>query len=136
MTPTAPADFLAAPLSDFRQVEVLMLGPAGPGRERTHLVHKDHVARFMAATLELHHAPGINPHNGGATTPVGEIRVYTLRAAGPYWHTTPGLKGNGDAAGALTFETDELVDAWTSPALDAERRADEARELAVEAGLD
>lgn len=136
MTPTTPDAFLAAPLSDYRQVEVLMLGPTGPGATRTQLVHKDHVARFKAAMLELHYAPGVNPHNGGATTPVGEIRVYTLRTTGPYWHTTPGLTDNGNPAGAVLIETDAVVDLWTHPCLEAERRMAEARELAIEAALD
>ncbi len=54
-TCTTGEALLAAPMADFRIVELFTTGFT-PMRKV--LLHKDHVARFKTATLQLHHEPG------------------------------------------------------------------------------
>lgn len=127
---------LDAPLRDFRGIEITWRETAYPGETDMHIVHKDHVARFVAAKVELHGTPGINPHNRGATRAIATIRVHAFEAVGPYWHSTPGLAKNGDPAGAVEFRPQCGAYAWIHPEVEAQWRADEAAELALEAALD
>lgn len=70
------------------------------GEPSTHIVSESDFAKFLEATLELHHDPGINPHNGGETSRVVKITSRSLRPDGPFWWTVPGLKENFDPKGA------------------------------------
>ena len=82
-------------ISDFRFVRMEFCG-AGDGE---YIMHKDHVQRFVEASVKLHHSPGINPANGEQTTPIWRITSAPLHASS-YWWSTPSLEGNGGADGA------------------------------------
>ena len=76
----------------------------------TQVVRASHLGRFVVATLQLHHRPGINPHNGEKCAKLAKLTVRRLwkeaskvRASGPYWWSTPGLRWNDDPRGAKIY---------------------------------
>lgn len=82
-------------ISDFRFVRMEFC--ASPAAE--YIMHKDHVPRFVEASVKLHHNPGVNPGNGQKTAPIWRITSAPLHV-GTYWWTTPNLQGNDDPEGA------------------------------------
>jgi hypothetical protein len=82
-------------IADFRQVRMDFCY----GASNEYIMHKDHVARFVEASVKLHHTPGINPANKNTTAPIWRITSAPLHGSS-YWWTTPSLKGNDDPAGA------------------------------------
>jgi hypothetical protein len=62
-------------------------------------MHKDHVDRFVEASVKLHHTPGINPANKEPTSRIWRITSAPLHASS-YWWTTPSLEGNDNPEGA------------------------------------
>ena len=83
-------------LSDLRQV-TLYFRKSTPS---SYIVHKDEVAALVQASKRLHFEPGINPANGYKTAPIYQITVAELLFNGPYWWSTPSLKGNREPDGA------------------------------------
>lgn len=73
------------------------------GRAREHLVIESDVDKLVDASIRLHHDPGVNPHNGKKAAKLETICVSRLRASGPFWWSTPGLKKNSDPNGAVIF---------------------------------
>lgn len=110
LTPGMMSDIsIDMPISEFRLVHVHFKDRE---QHNTHLMHATQVDRFIQATVELHHSPGINPANNNKTLPISEISAYNIRSAGPYWWTTPGLAID-PAAGATTMDTDHRTHRWT-----------------------
>lgn len=82
-------------ISEFRLVRMSFCH--GSGHE--YIMHKDHVARFVEASVKLHHTPGINPANKEPTSRIWRIDSAPLHASS-YWWTTPSLDGNDSPDGA------------------------------------
>lgn len=78
------------------------------GGTTEYLVFDRDLAKFIKATLELHHCPGINPHTGKKTAKVIKITSRSLVSLGRFWWSTPGLKENDDPNGAEIWD-------WSSP---------------------
>jgi hypothetical protein len=100
-----------------------------------HYMHESQVETFIAASIALHHSPGINPHNGNPTSALWEIKVAPLGEETSYWWCCPDLMANHSAQGAqinqalwsICFLTDRK---WAHPILLAEEkksREDEAK---------
>lgn len=83
-------------ITEFRQVRMDFCY----GASNEYIMHKDHVARFVEASVKLHHTPGINPANKEPTARIWRITSAPLHGHS-YWWTTPSLKGNDDPAGAV-----------------------------------
>lgn len=83
-------------ISDFRFVRMEFCG----SQDGEYIMHKDHVAKFVEASVRLHHKPGINPANKVKTTPIWRITSAPLHASS-YWWTTPSLEGNDSPDGAF-----------------------------------
>lgn len=83
-------------IADFREVRMDFCY----GASNEYIMHKDHVARFVEASVKLHHTPGINPANKEPTAPIWRITSAPLHASS-YWWTTPSLEGNDNPEGAL-----------------------------------
>lgn len=96
------------PLSHFRLVQVHFEGQAGIV---THVVHASEVRRLLDALVELHHFPGINPHNGNPAARISEINVFFFKAGGPFWWSTPGL-GTRQEMGATVVDTGMRTHRW------------------------
>lgn len=73
------------------------------GKTSEELMLEGDVEKFVEASIQLHHDPGVNPHNGEKAAKVETICVQKIRASGPFWWTTPGLKKNDDPKGAVIF---------------------------------
>jgi hypothetical protein len=86
-------------ISDFRMVRMDFC----TGSAHEHIMHKNHVARFVEASVKLHHTPGINPANKEPTS-----RIYRITSAPlhqhVYWWSTPSLEGNDDPEGAAIIK--------------------------------
>jgi hypothetical protein len=76
----------------------------GNGSGHEYIMHKDHVAKFVEASVKLHHTPGINPANKEKTAPIWRITSAPLHASS-YWWTTPSLHGNDDPDGAFIVQS-------------------------------
>ncbi len=92
-------------------------------RDRSsHIVAESDLVKLVAATLELHYEPGINPHgpdDGGKATPLLCLAVKTLKPAGPFWWSTPGLERNDDDKGAVIFDWESALKiVWTRPGVE------------------
>lgn len=81
--------------------------------QSVHFVTSNELERLLEATVELHHDPGINPHNQGKTARAVRITGRKIRmdkrkvhAYGPYWWSTPGLANNDDPRGAKIYGGD------------------------------
>ena len=102
-----------------RLVEVRMhMRPKSPGcchDEQTSLMLEDQLLAFITATLELHFAPGVNPHTGGKTHPVWEIVLAKFGEPRSYWHTTPGLHAGLRGAAVLDWNEGHIVPVWRHP---------------------
>nr|AIA11767.1 Unknown Function [uncultured bacterium] len=82
-------------IRDFRLVRMSFC----EGHAQEHIMHKDHVARFVEASVKLHHTPGINPATKGKTAPIWRIESAPLHTD-TYWWATPSLDGRDEDAGA------------------------------------
>ncbi len=82
------------------------------GSTSAYLVSQSDLDRFLKATLELHHDPGVNPHSGGTTDKVVKITSRTLQSKGRFWWSTPGLKANDDPKGAEILEWSKEEILW------------------------
>lgn len=123
------------PLSQFRLVTMEWMEPSSWNDVQQNIVHESEVDTFLKATLELHYAPGLNPHNGNKCRIAREITVASFDAAGPFWWTTPGLKDNGDPSGATLLQSDgRSRRLWINPDYLAQLRANERAML--EEGLE
>jgi hypothetical protein len=69
------------------------------GASNEYIMHRDHVPRFVEASVKLHHTPGINPANKEPTSRIWRITSAPLRGCS-YWWTTPSLEGNDNPEGA------------------------------------
>ncbi len=83
-------------ITDYRQVRMDFCY----GKSNEYIMHKDHVARFVEASVKLHHTPGINPANKVTTAPIWRITSAPLYGSS-YWWTTPSLEGNDNPQGAI-----------------------------------
>lgn len=106
-------------------------------RHDKYVVHKSHVDAMRDAFVQLHHSPGVNPHNGEKTAEIWKLECGPLVANGPHWWTTPGLGKDKEAVGALLFGGLGRRPVWQHPELLAEieydrRRLMEAEERLVE----
>lgn len=82
---------LDQPIRNFVVIHVTIGDTFEEASIQTYITHESHVAGFVAAQIELHHEPGVNPFNGNKTTPIWRIETAPFTACGPYWWTTPGL---------------------------------------------
>lgn len=81
-----------------------------------HIVAEGDVLTFLTASLELHHQPGMNPHNENPASPVQVITAAVMRPKGPFWWSTPGLEDNYLEDGAVIFDWDPLPRIiWSHP---------------------
>jgi hypothetical protein len=71
---------------------------------KTYFVSFENVHKFILASARLHYYPGVNPHNGGQTVRIKEIRINKLQVTGPYWWSAPDLKENFSPGGAVMLE--------------------------------
>lgn len=86
-------------ITEFRQVRMYFCY----GASNEYIMHKDHVASFVEASVKLHHTPGINPANKEPTSPIWRITSAPLHGHS-YWWTTPSLEGNDDPTGAVIVQ--------------------------------
>lgn len=131
------------PIAQLRLVKVIFYhvdkqGNSIPDEGRVHYMHQSQVETFIAATIALHHEPGINPHSGGETAKLWEIKVCGLETdAKSYWWCDPTLKSNDSPQGArinqakwgILGPTDRV---WACPTLWAEEHRARERELQAE----
>jgi hypothetical protein len=123
------------PISQLRLVKVIF-GEGKTTSEHVHYMHESQVETFIAATVALHHSPGINPHNGIKTASLWEIKVCELGEQVSYWWCDPTLMKNHSAQGAqinqakwsICFLTDRK---WAHP--DLLRKEKEQREADAKA---
>ncbi|QIG68103.1 hypothetical protein EVB55_168 [Rhizobium phage RHph_Y68] len=101
-------------LSDLREVVLHFLN--GGSRE-TDIIHKDDVAAYVQAKIELHFNPGINPGTKEKTSELASIRVGEFKNEGAFWHTTPGLGEDRLAKGAQCFHAWGSKLVWKNPKL-------------------
>lgn len=87
-------------ISDYRMVRMDFC----QGSSNEYIMHKDHVARFVEASVKLHHTPGVNPVNKEPTSRIWRIESAPLHQCS-YWWTTPSLEGNDDPAGAAIIKS-------------------------------
>ena len=87
---------VAGDIADYREVRMDFCY----GKSNEYIMHKDHVVRFVEASVKLHHTPGINPANKEQTSPIWRITSAPLHGSS-YWWTTPSLEGNNNPDGAL-----------------------------------
>lgn len=90
---------VAGDISEFRLVRMDFCYGAG----NEYIVHKDHVCRFVEASVKLHHTPGINPANKEETSRIWRITSAPLHGCS-YWWTTPSLEGNDNPDGATIIK--------------------------------
>lgn len=105
-------------LSEFCQFEVYFKrGATNPLKHEatTHIIKRTDVEKLTRAYLELHYSPGVNPHNGGRTAVVYEIKVGTFLPSGPFWWTTPGLDKNDDPNGVTLYTVEPSKVIWRHP---------------------
>lgn len=81
----------------------------------THIVAMSELGTFLAATLELHFSPGVNPHSRVRCSRVLCITSADMVADGPFWWTVPGLRDNDDPRGAVVFRWTSPVVIWHAP---------------------
>jgi hypothetical protein len=86
-------------IADFRQVRMDFCY----GASNEYIMHKNHVSRFVEASVKLHHSPGINPANKNPTSRIWRITSAPLHG-NSYWWSTPSLNGNDDPAGAVILK--------------------------------
>jgi hypothetical protein len=109
---------LKGDISDFRMVRMDFCY----GASNEYIMHKNHVARFVEASVKLHHTPGINPANKETTAPIWRISSAPLHGSS-YWWTTPSLEGNDDPSGAAIVKAGPSDDVFIDrERLDAFRR--------------
>lgn len=94
----------------FRRVVIHWKEKAGSDE---HIVLAEEAEIMQQACHKLHVDPGVNPHNGNATSPATSITIEPLgddidprllKAYGPYWWSTPDLQDNDDPRGAVVFQ--------------------------------
>jgi len=121
---------VAGDISDYRQVRMDFCY----GSSNEYIMHKDHVARFVEASVKLHHTPGINPANKEPTSPIWRITSAPLHGSS-YWWTTPCLEGNDNPEGALIVKGGPSENVFIDHArLDQFRREEAEMEAAEEIG--
>ena len=86
-------------IADFRLVRMDFCY----GASNEYIMHRDHVARFVEASVKLHHTPGINPGNKEPTARIWQITSAPLHVSS-YWWSTPNLRGNDNPEGAGIVE--------------------------------
>jgi len=119
------------PVSELRQVAVSFQGNQMP----THYyMHKDDVALFLRATVELHYQPGKNPYNGASTALLWKVEVSDNYESSVKWWTTPGLGlGVVTLEGAETLNFYSISRVWTHPdLLEQEKKQQEDNDIASE----
>jgi len=104
-------------VSELRQVVVTFKrqSPGDHPRQALYHMHYSQVARFVEATVRLHHTPGINPHTQGKTDRLWRIEVCDFTLTGPFWWTTPDLQNNHDPAGAQLIDIQNSQVAFVDP---------------------
>ena len=80
-------------LSELRQVEWELEGASAPRHE---LVPAADVERLCQAVLALHHAPGVNPHNGEPAARLLRLSVGAPTLHAGYWWSAPNLQDHGE----------------------------------------
>lgn len=100
MTQVEPAwpsnEQLTLPIKDIHKVILYFQD----GKFGEYLIPKDELEHFLAASIRLHHDPGINPHNQAKTAPLKSISVAYPTLEGPFWWTTPSLQLQMNEPGA------------------------------------
>lgn len=131
------------PISQLRIVNVVFYYTDDKGQDIPHqphlyYMHKSQVETFVSALVALHHEPGVNPHTGGKTSPLWEIKVCGLETdAKSYWWCDPALKSNDSPCGArinqakwaILAPTDRV---WACPTLLRKEHMERERELKAE----
>lgn len=88
------------PLSEFRVVGAQFADDSV--NLMTYIVHQSEADDMIDALIELHVAPGINPHvtdHDSVTSQIVNIYLADMQPCGPYWWTTPGLGHQDREAG-------------------------------------
>lgn len=115
--------------------------PSAYGNETVHYMHADQVARFVEATVGLHHTRG-NIHRNAAEeekaarnpsyvkeeplSNLWKITSVSLRAPQTFWWTSPNQRDDTMAA-QIMQENYNHETLWEHPKLKMEREAEEAR---------
>lgn len=87
---------LAGDIADYRMVRVQFC----KGPDQDYVMHKDHVARFVEATVKLHFDPGINPATGARCARIWRVSSAPINGS-TYWWCVPNLGKNNDPEGAV-----------------------------------
>ena len=122
--------------SELRLVTVIMRGVDLGGGTRGEIMHRRDVETFIKAQVELHYAPGVNPHSGGKTWTAWRITVSRLAKFDSYWWTVPGLQDNHNSKGARITSWRYEEEAWANPALIRDRLVQEHNSFRKEHGLE
>lgn len=114
------------PVSQLRLVK-LVFREGKTTSEHVHYMHESQVETFIAASVRLHHSPGINPHNGNKTASLWEIKVCSLGDQVSYWWCHPDLKDNYSPQGAKINPAQWAIwrkdRKWAHPSLLSEEKA-------------
>lgn len=107
-------------LAELRRVRLYFKGSDNPTED---YMHKDQVAIYLEAKLQLHYQPGINPYNGNQTCVLWKVESEKLSDSTIYWHTTPGLDEKKSAGAPVSYFHRESR-LWSHPeCLEEERLA-------------
>lgn len=106
-------DLQTTPFGDLRQV---VLEYVTGGDSAAYIVHKSQVDRFVEATKKLHYDKTEGNFTKDGALKIKRIQVGSADRSGPYWWTTPSLKGNYDFKnGAVIYDFGRFETVWETP---------------------